>query len=250
MVVLPLLIVVGVLVGMTVILTVHIRSHRPIATRHLPVATLPSPNSSPSVPIPSYSSPQPISVPPLISGWQAVAADRDHVAYDVPLDWRVLTPGTIAGYENPDGKPEVVMHTVSDYRHSFCDHERGSTRAEVGFITPHGIEPEAQAQEEVRRWAAAAAEGQDGKQPPVTISSPRQVPVDGGKITATMFTGTAKPVDTNPCSAPLVKVTIVVLTKPDGTSALFTAVTDEQVPDALPDDVLARIISSLRPVGS
>lgn len=247
-VVLPLLIVVGVLVGMTVILTVH--GHRPTVSRHPPVATLPLPSSSPGAPIPSYFSPQPISVPPLISGWQAVAADRDHVAYDVPPDWRVLTPGTIAGYENPDGRPEVVMHTVSDYRHGFCGHERGSTRAEVGFITPQGSKLEAQAQEAVRTWAAAAAEGEDGKQPSVTISGPRQVPVDGGEITATVFTGTAKPMDTNPCSAPLVKVTIAVLAKPDGTSALFTAVTDEQVPDALPDDVLARIISSVRPVGS
>ena len=241
-----LLAVVAVVVGVTVILTTG--GHGDTPTAAPPPVTPRSAPTVPSDPLPSYASPKPLAVQPLIAGWQAVATDRDGVAYDVPPDWQVLSPGTIAGYESANGDPEVLMHTVADYRHDFCPAERGSTRAQVGFITPQDPSPPTQARDAVRAWAAAAAEGDDGTRPAVTVSTPRRVAVDGGKLTATVYTATAPMADPDTCQAPLVKVTVAALSKPDGTPALFVAVTDEQVPDALPDSVLGQVVASLRPV--
>ncbi len=57
---------------------------------------------------------------PEIAGWKVVINPKWAVAYDVPPDWEVLSPGMSIGMEDKDGKPLAVMSGAARYKSKWC----------------------------------------------------------------------------------------------------------------------------------
>jgi hypothetical protein len=57
---------------------------------------------------------------PEIAGWKVVINPKWGVAYDVPPDWEVLSPGMSIGMEDKDGKPLAVMSGAARYKSKWC----------------------------------------------------------------------------------------------------------------------------------
>ncbi|GAA1011063.1 hypothetical protein STXM2123_2030 [Streptomyces sp. F-3] len=59
-------------------------------------------------------------VEPTIPGWKVVINPKRGVAFDVPADWEVQSPGLSIGFEDKDGKPLTIMSGVAKYKSKWC----------------------------------------------------------------------------------------------------------------------------------
>ncbi|WP_156893618.1 hypothetical protein [Actinokineospora enzanensis] len=184
---------------------------------------------------------------PAVPGWQPVQSDREHAGYDVPKDWEIATPDTIVGFEDNDGKPTAVMHDVATYKPEACPNSRGSYRGHTGFVSAGTVDPQRAAVNGVRLFAEAAALNKDGSKAPVSTADPTPVKVADGKVDAVLATATLTVNEPGDCPSPTVSFTAVAFTNGSQTT-LFMMYLDQGVPDALPNDVAARVVSSLRPI--
>ncbi|MBX9398971.1 hypothetical protein K4749_36665 [Streptomyces sp. TRM72054] len=60
---------------------------------------------------------------PTIPGWKVVVNPKRGVAFDVPPDWEVESPGTSIGFEDQksdDAKPLIVMSAPAYYKSKWC----------------------------------------------------------------------------------------------------------------------------------
>ena len=194
---------------------------------------------------PTTSSAAPITVAPVIPGWHSVAAANERVAYDVPADWAIETPGTLVGFEDNTG-PRATMHAVATYKPDACAGVPGSYRAHAGLMKLTERDPQSLAGVAARFWAEAAAELPQGD-PSVPQPASTQTKIANG-VSAWIATSTIKAAPSGECDAPAMKITTVAFGVPNGQSALFVLYADQAVPDALPDDVTTKIITSLRVV--
>ncbi len=180
-------------------------------------------------------------VDPVVPGWQGVRSPKDGVVYDVPKDWKVLTPGTLIGYER-DGKVTIVKHGVSRYLEGACGEpppgEVPAYRGSVGFVTADSDDPDQVAPAIARKWAEAAATDEAGEAPIAQLSPPEEITVANGTIPAVTVSATV---------VPEVRVTTVAFTLGDGSTRLFLMALDQQVPDALDEATAAQMIQSIRP---
>ncbi len=182
----------------------------------------------------------------MTAGFQGVLSYKENVAYDVPADWKVETPGTLVGYEDNDGKPVAIMHGVSTYEPDACPDVSGSNRGNVGFETAGTVAPADAAPAGAKVFADGAALDDDGSSAPVTTTAPVDVKVDHGTIAATMATATVTPPASARCAAPTMLITAVAFRTTKGT-ALFIMSLDQGTSDALAPTLAQQIIASLRP---
>ncbi|SDC32113.1 hypothetical protein [Actinokineospora iranica] len=213
---------------------------RPTATRK-PVTSSPRPTTSTTPTDVSQ-----IKVDPVISGWQGVLSPKEGVAYDVPKDWEVEKPSVIVGFDDNEGKPTAVMHGVSTYKPEACADVKGSYRGHVGFVSAGTAEPERAARNGAKLFADAAALNADGSKAPVTVTDPVPAKVDHGKIDAVSATATLTVNQPGECSSPTVLFTTVAF-KNGANTVLFMMYMDQGTPDALPADIAAQVVSSIRP---
>ncbi len=187
-----------------------------------------------------------IKVDPVIAGWQGVLSYKEGVAYDVPKDWEVETPGTIVGFEDNAGKPTAVMHGVTTYKPDACPASRGSYRGHGGFVTAGTTDPTRAAQNGVKLFADAAALNKDGTSAPVAVTPPVATKVGEGKIEAVTATATLTVTEPGACPSPTVLFTSVAF-KNGANTVLFMMYMDQGTPDALPKETADKLITSLRP---
>lgn len=179
-------------------------------------------------------------------GWQGVLSRKEKVAYDVPRDWTVGSPGLLVGFEDKSG-PRTIMHGVATYKDEACPNADGSYRGQVGFMSVGKFDPREGARIAALLWAEAAAELPENSGE-VARPSSTPVKVADGAISAWKATAVVDLPAGSDCPAPRMKVTAVGFTpKPGGNTAMFILYTDLDVPDALPDAVAGKIIASLRP---
>jgi hypothetical protein len=206
-----------------------------------------------SVPPPPVASrPRAVTLP-VVSGWKPVVSDDHPFAFDVPPDWTVEEPGVIVGFEAPGGEL-LSLHGVARFKSNFCRYLDVSSRAQAGFTSIRADEVTGMreaAEETVLRWAEAAYSSADfAKQPRVTVTKAQPVPVFGGSVEAMEMTATVRPVEPNACSPPSVALTAVVLPLNADTDAMryhvHLTLADQETADALPADVAAQIIGSIR----
>ncbi|MFE2513482.1 hypothetical protein [Streptomyces naganishii] len=58
---------------------------------------------------------------PTIAGWKVVVNPKRGVAFDVPADWEVQSPGLSTGFEDDKtGKPVAIMSGVAEYKSKWC----------------------------------------------------------------------------------------------------------------------------------
>lgn len=187
-----------------------------------------------------------ILVEPVVEGWQGVLSPKEGVAYDVPPDWKVQTPGTIVGFEDNDGKPAAVMHGVSTYKDGACPGARGSYRGHVGFATADELALDVAARGGVKLFAESAALNPDGSKAPVVVNEIAPRKVGQGKVDAVTATAVLTVTQPGECPSPSVLFTSVAF-KVGTRTALFVMYMDQGVPDALPAEVAEKVIASLRP---
>lgn len=211
------------------------------------VSALPTATSFPALP-PPITQPR-LPVAPTVQGWQGVGVAKYHVAYDVPPTWKVETPGTIVGYDDPQGQPLVVMGGVSTYKEGFCAGRRYSYRAHVGFTRSDRSDPVQAARQTVQDWADAGySDKQAGGTAQLDLGRATAVRVGGGAITATEVTGRVTVQQPKDCDANSVAVTGVAMALPGGGLVVCVVEADQDVPDALPAADLAKIIATIRPL--
>ncbi|WP_112469612.1 hypothetical protein [Streptomyces triticisoli] len=59
-------------------------------------------------------------VEPTVPGWKVVVNPKRGIAFDVPADWEVQSPGLSIGFEDKDGKPLALMSGVARYKSKWC----------------------------------------------------------------------------------------------------------------------------------
>ncbi|MEU6477119.1 hypothetical protein ABZ858_09540 [Streptomyces sp. NPDC047017] len=57
---------------------------------------------------------------PQIAGWKVVVNPKWGVAFDVPADWEVKSPGLSIGFEDKNGKPITIMSGVAEDKSKWC----------------------------------------------------------------------------------------------------------------------------------
>jgi hypothetical protein len=207
-------------------------------------ATATASTSSRSAPSQSASGTAQPSPTPKIAGWQAVSTQRG-LTYDVPSNWKVLTPDTIIGFEDPQGKPLVFMKGAADYKEGYCTAHKGNSLSGSGVTGSNERDLAKSAAGAAQSWASAAYMTDDGKQPTVTLSQPEPVTVSG--VQAMHVTANVKLTPKTDCDPPSGVVHIVALPSSDGQgSVLFISYANREVPNVSTDQDLAQTISSLR----
>lgn len=189
-------------------------------------------------------------VPAVTPGWQGVLSREQQIAYDVPPDWTVQTPGTFSGYQDAGGKL-TTLHGVTLYKQHTCTQNRDTNRGMVGFMPIGPSDPRRAAVDDGKLWARDAA--LDDSSPAsgtasavlVSASPAHAISVGSGAIKAWQAV-TSAPVRPGACLPPRIQVTTVAFTD-HGNTVLFVAVMDQGVPDAARAEDITKIIASLRP---
>lgn len=205
--------------------------------------------SAPGLPAPSAPGPLPTSAPPsapaTVPGWRAVVAVKHGVTYDVPPGWKVQSPGTIVGFEDATGKPEVAGSGAADYKEGYCQGHSGSWRAETA-VTEYGTtDLAADAADAARKWGTYAYTPDKGRAPAVSLSA--ATAIDAGGTPGKEVTATVTLRDhSDPCNPPRGVVHAAATTLKNGHVAVLLVIGDQGVGDAAPDTDLQKIAGSLR----
>jgi hypothetical protein len=189
-------------------------------------------------------------VPARIAGWQGVASRNHGVAYDVPPNWQVQSPGVIVGFEDDKGKPLVGMSGAAGIKNGQCTlvqtggsgGEGPDTRSSAKVSDLPGT-----AQYAARRWANAGYTPKKGRAPTVRLSKPVSVRLGGMKgyhVTANVTVNGSR----GPCDPPQAVVHAVAFPSIQGDPVVFITYADRGVSGAASDQDIAKAISSLRPL--
>ncbi|AUH45280.1 hypothetical protein [Streptomyces sp. CMB-StM0423] len=181
-------------------------------------------------------------IEPVVSGWKAVYNAKRHNVYDVPPEWEVQSPTMTIGFEDDSG-PLVSMTGAALYKDGICKYASRAGAGTKGGIgaknTKEAVENEAGA------WAEAAfntsKKATVEQTEPVAFSSKHGL--KGHMATATV---TGVPRETK-CSADG-KVVAFTYTDVKGEFATWVLYTDTGVDDEVPEDTIAKIMDSLRPL--
>jgi hypothetical protein len=205
-----------------------------------PASGLPS---APAVAVPS--TPVPTSASAKVPGWRAVVAVNHGVIYDVPPGWKVQSPDTIVGFEDAQGRPEVVGSGVARYKEGYCQGHSGSWRAETAVTGYTTTDLAADAADAARKWGTYAYTPDNGQAPAVSLSPAKAI--DAGGTPAQEVTATVTVRDhSDPCEPPRGIVHAVATTLKNGKVSVLIVVADQGVADAADDADLLKIAGSLR----
>jgi hypothetical protein len=213
-------------------------------------------SSPPLASSPSYDAPYtpPYAVPSSapfarakVPGWRAVVAVEHGVTYDVPPGaWKVETPDTIIGFEDPMGKPEVTGSGAATYKKGHCLGDSGSRRAQTVVTGYRTGDAAADAQDAARKWANFGyTPYSDGGVPTVTVGAARSL--DAGGVTGQEVSAAVTVYDNNPCSPPRAVVYTVAVPLKSGEVAILVVMADQGVSGQAADADLRRIAASVRP---
>ncbi len=198
---------------------------------------------------PSATRASPRDVPSVIPGWAVAYSAQDLAAYDYPAtsDWE-FRPGVITGYETSQ-RILVLRHAVTTYRAGGCEVAKGR-RAEVGFVTSQGQDPDgAQVADNLAvRWAEARDTEDNGQVHGVPDPVRRTVLSADGKTTISVSSVTFSPVTSSKteCAHPSMRFTAAYKKGANGTSLVLVISSDQGVAGSLGLDVEDSIISSMR----
>jgi hypothetical protein len=232
------IVLVGGGVGAAVLLSGgHKKKNPPVAVSSQPAA--------PAQPSPGPSTPP--AAKAAIPGWNAVVAVEHGVTYDVPPNWSVKTSGTIIGFEDSSGNPEVAGSGAATYKQGYCQGHSGSWRAESAVTGYSTTDPALDALDAAHKWATDGYAPTKGHPAPVvTLSGARAVKVGG--LPGQEATATVTVRDrSDPCAPPRAVVHTVAGPAKGGKVPVLIVIADQGVSGAALDADLMKIAGSLRP---
>uniref|UniRef100_A0AAU2VDU8 DUF8017 domain-containing protein n=1 Tax=Streptomyces sp. NBC_00003 TaxID=2903608 RepID=A0AAU2VDU8_9ACTN len=191
-------------------------------------------------------------VQPVIAGWKVVVNPKKGDAFDVPPDWEVDSPGMSVGWSDkadPNGFGGMMMSAPAYYKSKWCTAKNGSGRdentalASVGTKGANGAKSTDEAAEQADDWLYYAY-----TQPDKThITSEKPVPFTTksglqGSVVRAKATGVKK---TDKCSTDGQSVLFGFKTA-KGDLAAWSFIANTGVPDAVPEDTIQKILSTIR----
>jgi hypothetical protein len=144
--------------------------------------------SGPSLPkncgTPTYHVSSAATSPPLVKphpvGTSVQTSQEHHLAFALPSGWKAESEGTLDGFENRCGEPQIVLGSVAKYGSGYCPASTTSYRAIAGT---RGAKDEhdaaAVAREEALAWATWTYSGKQDEQPNVVVSRARPFTAHG-----------------------------------------------------------------------
>lgn len=179
----------------------------------------------------------------VVPGWQVAVSTERGFAYDVPPEWKVLDEDTLIGFEDAEG-PKVGMAGASTYRDGYCTEADGSFRAAAGLSGYRDADLNLVAADAAGKWGRFGYLGPNDEPPQVEVAPAVPITVNGVK--GAHSSATVRVTVASPCAPPAARVHVVALPAAQG-SHVFVIIADQQVPDALPEDAMLKIINTVRP---
>ncbi len=167
-----------------------------------------------------------------------------NVEFQVPSSpgWTYTNRDTITGYEAADGGMDALVNSPAYYRRGWCAAERHwSSRAFVGPTRSVESDDERGTNADLAaEWVAAMAVSAGGED---AVESREQEKLGSGWVTTAIVDLTKS---TEPCAPPRARVAVLSL---DTGSHIATvvAVQDLDVPDAVDQDTIDRVLESVTP---
>ncbi|WP_431040740.1 hypothetical protein ACQUSR_01745 [Streptomyces sp. P1-3] len=187
----------------------------------------------------------------VLPGWDVVVNRKRHNAFDVPADWKVKGPSWSTGFADDNGKPLVSMSSPAYFKDKWCTVEKDGSKstsslAGVGTKGAQGAKNEAEAARvEAGNWALAGFDQDQKGDLKVTAPKPfRSAHGITGYVSSATVTGVPKK---NKCDSDG-KAYAVAYTDINGDYAVWVLYAAKNVADELPDAVVEKIMSTLRPL--
>ncbi|MFF4183103.1 hypothetical protein ACFYZ9_07930 [Streptomyces sp. NPDC001691] len=191
-------------------------------------------------------------VQPVIAGWKVVVNPTKGDAFDVPPDWEVDSPGMSVGWSDkadPNGFGGMMMSAPAYYKSKWCTAKNSSGRdentalASVGTKGANGAKSTDDAAEQADDWLYYAYTQPDKNH----ITSEKPVPYTTksglqGSVVRAKTTGVKK---TDKCSTEGQSVLFGFKTA-KGDLAAWSFIANTGVPDAVPEDTIQKILSTIR----
>ncbi|MET9364227.1 hypothetical protein ABZX93_25405 [Streptomyces sp. NPDC006632] len=191
-------------------------------------------------------------VKPVIAGWKVVVNPTRGDAFDVPPDWEVDSPGMSVGWSDdadPNGFGGMMMTSPAYYKSKWCTTKSGSGNTEntalatVGTKGANGAKSTDDAAEQADDWLYYAYTQPDKNH----ITSEKPVPYTTksglqGSVVRAKATGAKK---TDKCSTDGQSVLFGFKTA-KGDLAAWSLIAGTGVSDAVPEDTIQKILSTIR----
>jgi hypothetical protein len=223
----------------------------------LPTASDAEPSASPS------ETPVPVSTPTAddeaaltaasVDGWKGIAVEDRGIAYDVPADWFALSPGVITGFEeeDPDApfgySPRVAMSGAAEFgaREEPCYDYAPSPGMAGTSGAGEAVDTAELSGFLAGEWASAAYDNDSGA---AEVEVGATEPFTANGLEGHVTTATAA-VAERPCYPEAARVTVATVLAPTGDDVYSLIVyTDTAGDQAVPEDTVAAITGSLRPL--
>jgi serine/threonine protein kinase len=186
-------------------------------------------------------------IPAQVPGWTAAVSTTRNAAYDVPPPWTASSPSLLRGFETADGTATtmsgVALYQTADP--SPCPDEERYTLAWAGISGSATADPAAAARELAELWTRSF-EPENGSNPEAAYGAARPVAANGhagSHVTAEVT------VESGTCGSPRKVIHTVAVPDGKGQSVVWVLLAERDVPGAVTDADIERMIQTLRPAG-
>jgi len=223
---------------------------QPTVVAAAPTSTAPatSPRTFPASPAPPPPPAAPAGViPSQVPGWAAAVSTSRNAAYDVPPPWTIGPPGQIRGFQN-EGEAPIGMSGIAEYQAdapSPCPDSDRYTLAWSGVSGAPTADPAAAARSVAELWTGAF-KPDNGGIPEARYGAARRVTVNGQ---AARHVTAEVTVPSGGCGSPRKVIHTVAVPDGKGQSVVWVLLGERDVPGAVTDADVDRIIPTLRPAG-
>ena len=184
---------------------------------------------------------------PVVDGWKTVRSTQRAALYDVPPTWTVNSEDTIVGFGTRNGSVVVAASGSASVGKNACGQFSSLATSVVKHSTSSDLATASRL--EAQQWAGAAFLDSTDRRPTLRTAAPQTIKTRTGrtavivKVTATA----ASPI--GPCGTQGVAyaVSATGFTGRLGPTAILVVVAGTGFPNAVPDERLRQILTTLRP---
>lgn len=192
---------------------------------------------------------------PVIAGWKTTLAPQYGLAYDAPPNWKLEAPDYALYFQDAKSNILAAEKGVAGIEKGKCTRAASGVRGgSKPVLKPSNDQLgvlQSAAGDEARKWAAAAY-GQaetPPTQPRMSTGPTGTITLNG--ISAARASVTVTPSGGGACMPPRAVVETIAMAAVPGPSSVgpvfFTVFADRNVPGQVTDDVLKKVISTVRP---